>query len=347
MPELQSLGLINPISKTTSIQKRAPFPKEVPKNEDERAAYVQQVLSSNVTPKSLASLTMKHYPAVRLHNLPLATDEDLQYTPQNPLIRPSCGSVECRFTTPCLGEMCGGVLIKYYNCHGQCAQELVCPYHEQVYRGRVLSQAYPRLYKESMRYVSGRSKYSDWTVDTYPGPRDKLEGMLRWVRQDPLRQSMIVMGTNGIGKTGALLELAKARMREYGDSVLFLPSGDLLEGLTDFKNEADTQFLHVLRKTDVLVLDDLGTRVSEYIRERLYRIIDFRYTKQKPTLISTNLYFAQVQNVQIGSGDFDGSSFPTGSIEKVLGLRIASRMLDKSEYMRVAWEARDLRQRQL
>jgi DNA replication protein DnaC len=52
---------------------------------------------------------------------------------------------------------------------------------------------------------------------------------------------------------------------------------------------SEAEIIDSLRRTDLLVLDDLGAeRTSEYTVDRIYTIINSRYADDRATVITTN-----------------------------------------------------------
>ena len=74
----------------------------------------------------------------------------------------------------------------------------------------------------------------------------------------------------------------------------FWPVVDLLDAYRNcFKAESDwavDTFEQMLRKMPLLVIDDLGAqKETDYARERLYGLINYRYNELLPTIITANV----------------------------------------------------------
>lgn len=104
---------------------------------------------------------------------------------------------------------------------------------------------------------------------------------------------LFIYGTPGNGKShlaGAIAHYLRAK--EY--TVVFQSMPMLLQRIraTFGKNnqESEQEIMDVLTTTKLLVIDDLGAeKVSEWVLDVLFRIIDGRYQKDLKTVITSNL----------------------------------------------------------
>lgn len=134
---------------------------------------------------------------------------------------------------------------------------------------------------------------------------------------------LLLEGTYGCGKTHLAAAVANARL-EYGDAVLFVTSPDLLDHLRgSFAANAESGYDEMfdrLRNAPILILDDLGVEnPSGWAQEKLFQLLNYRYSRRLPTVITTN-------------SDLD-----------LLDPRIRSRLLDDSLIRRVRISAPDYR----
>lgn len=103
---------------------------------------------------------------------------------------------------------------------------------------------------------------------------------------------VLLEGTYGTGKTHLAAAIGNALL-EKGHIVLFITAPDLLDYLrSTFQandNEHDDKFERV-RSAPVLIIDDLGTEnPSGWTKEKLFQILNHRYTHKLPTVITTNV----------------------------------------------------------
>ena len=62
----------------------------------------------------------------------------------------------------------------------------------------------------------------------------------------------------------------------------------LQEGHQEVNTHVDV--LHIYQQVDFLILDDMGTeKITDWVNEKLYQIINYRYENFKSTVLTTNL----------------------------------------------------------
>jgi DNA replication protein DnaC len=104
---------------------------------------------------------------------------------------------------------------------------------------------------------------------------------------------LILRGNFGCGKTHLAAAIANYRA-DLGDPVLFVVVPDLLDHLrATFNPQSPVSFdsrFETVRTAPLLILDDLGTQnASPWAREKLFQILNYRYSARLPTVITTNL----------------------------------------------------------
>ena len=108
---------------------------------------------------------------------------------------------------------------------------------------------------------------------------------------------LFLMGPYGCGKTHLAAAVANQAV-ENGVPTLFLTVPDLLDWLRfAYGNPEQTMESRFdeIRNIDLLVLDDLGTQnATPWAEEKLYQIINHRYTNRLPTIITTNQGLAEI-----------------------------------------------------
>jgi DNA replication protein DnaC len=102
---------------------------------------------------------------------------------------------------------------------------------------------------------------------------------------------LILMGSYGCGKTHLAAAVANTCV-EFGMQTLFLTVPDLLDWLRYSYDSADTTFeqrFEEIRNIPLLVLDDLGAQnATRWAAEKLFQIIDYRYSRRLPMVVTTN-----------------------------------------------------------
>lgn len=106
--------------------------------------------------------------------------------------------------------------------------------------------------------------------------------------------SLMLWGRPGCGKTHLASAVAK-ELDNRGKTVVFQTVSELLARIRstfdrDKSNETEQEIMQALLSCDLLVLDDLGAeKVTDWVQDVLFRIVDGRYRMTKPILVTTNL----------------------------------------------------------
>lgn len=104
-------------------------------------------------------------------------------------------------------------------------------------------------------------------------------------------KSLLFYGDKGCGKT-KLAAIVANELTKSGQAVLFSTVPELLDDIREsYNNEhkSTQEVTRSLKTAEVLIMDDLGTeRMTAWTSEQLYLIINARYSKQLPTIITTN-----------------------------------------------------------
>lgn len=119
--------------------------------------------------------------------------------------------------------------------------------------------------------------------------------------------SIVFTGRNGMGKTSLAVSIAKLLL-ESGEAVVYLRLAEFFDGLKERFREKDSyeiggeandeaEFMRQYQQAPVLVLDEFGADVTDWRRERAEALINYRYTHQLPTIITTNLSAKQMLNL--------------------------------------------------
>jgi DNA replication protein DnaC len=104
--------------------------------------------------------------------------------------------------------------------------------------------------------------------------------------------NLILTGPVGSGKTYAAVAVGKERHLS-GEPVRFAPVVDLLDAL---RPDGDKTTATACADAAVLILDDLGAeRATDWTAERLYALVNRRWLDERPTIVTTNLDPAALQ----------------------------------------------------
>ena len=195
--------------------------------------------------------------------------------------------------------------------------QYVCPQcRDTGYAGGKMCRCMEALLKEeACRRLSEMSAmeltdFDRMSLDYYPeekdprtgvSPRERMRGVLAYCRSYAENfvlpaDSLLLRGPTGTGKTHAALAIARAAA-ERGFGVIYGPAQVLLHRIEkEHFGRAEGESEDVLESCDLLILDDLGTEFgSAFYTSCLYNIINTRMLSRLPTVISTNLTQAQLQ----------------------------------------------------
>jgi len=151
-------------------------------------------------------------------------------------------------------------------------------------------------------------RFRGWTLKTYPADGDKeaLAACLRYLKNpNDDKNGLFLTGFVGRGKTGLAVGIIRT-LTAQGESCLFIQTGVYLDKLReafDRKNNLERreenypsaeQLREVARTVPVLALDELGdpdrrTPPSDWVREEVFNLINYRYAHSLRTIITTNL----------------------------------------------------------
>jgi len=112
-------------------------------------------------------------------------------------------------------------------------------------------------------------------------------------------KSMLFYGNCGTGKTFLSSCVAK-KMMDNDFSVIYMTASGLIERYEEYKygkgnGELNRDIIDMLYNTDLLIIDDLGTEVSNQVSMQfLFELINKRIIAGKKMIISTNLTMKEI-----------------------------------------------------
>lgn len=110
--------------------------------------------------------------------------------------------------------------------------------------------------------------------------------------RDKRNESLLLYGSFGTGKTGLGAGVLRELVEEHGAG-MFLTVPNLLDRIRSSygdKGDGDRELLDKVLETPVLMLDDIGAeRVTEWVAEKLFTIINTRHDNLLPTIFTSNL----------------------------------------------------------
>ena len=116
----------------------------------------------------------------------------------------------------------------------------------------------------------------------------------RFVEEYPTDFGLLFVGTTGVGKTHLAVAILRELILRKGVECLFYDFHDLLKTIRDSYNpgtqSTELGVLQPVLDAEVLLLDELaGSNPSDWVKETLHHIINWRYNYKKVTLITTTL----------------------------------------------------------
>ncbi len=111
---------------------------------------------------------------------------------------------------------------------------------------------------------------------------------------------LVLAGENGCGKTHLAAAIASEYVERTRTDVMFVVVPDLLDHLrATFNPQSNTTYdrrFDEIRRSPLLVLDDLGIEsATAWAREKLFQLLNYRYTALLPTVITTSSEPKQIE----------------------------------------------------
>jgi len=156
-------------------------------------------------------------------------------------------------------------------------------------------------------------KFTKSTLDNFQhreGTTNAFKATKKYIEEYPnwKQEAILIWGTYGNGKSHLAAAVTNT-LTAKGYSVVFQSVPELLRRIKSTFNkdnkESEHQIMKALLECDLLVLDDIGAeKLTDWVQEIMFNIIDGRYRKGLPIFYTSNLKPTELSN-QIGPRSYD------------------------------------------
>ncbi len=143
----------------------------------------------------------------------------------------------------------------------------------------------------------------------------------RWEAVKARGQVLVMTGSTGTGKTHLACAIANGLIGQHAAAVAFGTVSDHVRGVKAAfqrdSNMSERDAVRALIEPDLLILDEVGQRTTEYEQQLIFDVMNARYAEMRPMVLMSNL------------------SVP--ELEEVLGDRLADRLNEVGVFINLAW----------
>ncbi len=153
------------------------------------------------------------------------------------------------------------------------------------------------------------------------------------------KAGLLFMGGPGVGKTHLATAVLRALL-ERGFEGIFFDYQNLLEriraGYDPASGSAAREAYQAALDTDVVLLDDLGAhRVTEWVEDTVFAIINQRYNARKATIVTTNLPDPDLGDAVAHKDAASGKYSVRDTLADRIGGRARSRLFEMCKLVRI------------
>lgn len=145
-------------------------------------------------------------------------------------------------------------------------------------------------------------RFWEWRFENDNGTNDKIRIARQyaghWEEMKQKNVGLLLTGPVGTGKSFFAGCIANALL-EKGERVMMTNFSRILNELTNYQADKN-RIVQELADYPLLIIDDLGIeRSSEFALEQIYNVIDSRYCKMKPLIVTTNLGLGEMKDERL------------------------------------------------
>lgn len=130
------------------------------------------------------------------------------------------------------------------------------------------------------------------------GAKCEAERFCEDLQSNPKATGLMLVGPYGCGKTHLAASIVH-RCAEYGIAGVFVVVPELLARIRTSYRTGDGKaeaVIDMAKSAKLLILDDLGAeKASEWVKEQLYMLVNYRYEHMLPTVVTTNCSGAELE----------------------------------------------------
>lgn len=150
-------------------------------------------------------------------------------------------------------------------------------------------------------------------------------------------KGLLLWGDSGTGKTYAACEVANALIDE-GYPVLVTNFPHIIDTIQSNMNK-EQEYIESLNKFALVVIDDLGVeRQTQYMQEKVYKVIDSRYRSGLPMILTTNLNIKEIKN----PNNIDNARIYDRILEKCFPIEVAGKSRRHKKAAQDYFEVKDI-----
>ncbi len=129
--------------------------------------------------------------------------------------------------------------------------------------------------------------------------RNAYRYMLNFEKECGKVGNLVLLGGVGTGKTTVTYAISNYLL-DKGFSVFFAKVYDIINRRFGYEYEAENErFERLTKRANLLIIDDIGAeRSTEFAKEKLLELIDYRLGHGRPVIYTTNLTRQQLSNAK-------------------------------------------------